>query len=376
MGYSRRGWLAYMTCGGAIAVALIMALSPAATAASAGVVIHPGYKGVVSPSNSVSQSGCGKVAAKHWHFSLKTGSGGVTSKGLASSCKKQVGSIGQTSSASTYGSVTVGVLLPKISASATNITANVATKYTAALSASDGGRSAVCNNAATTSTYDYTTWEWNNFHNYAYTDNYSYNGVYYNYSYNVASIPSPFNLNNTTYYYHDSGYSTFAFCEAFAYMFAEVYAYLMDLTLGTNSYPSSNGIGSNGIMFDTELGVENSTDWGASQYYYWDEGTQYGSNNTTLFSYNTSLTSFQYVFYPTFSYTTGTNNTLTWSSAASSTGQISWLGSFSHHDHYAIEMVAVMDASASNSWQHGSASWSFNMATLGNGLHLTSISIT
>jgi len=374
-GYSR-GWLSYLGGGGAVAIALIMILSPAANAASAGVVIHS-YHGVVSPNNSISQSGCGKaLEPKKWHFALKTGIGGSASKGIAGSCAKQVAGVGQTSYSSTYGGFTAGIILPKIPRTATTINASVEAKWTTSLVASDGGLSATCNNAPTTSTYNYTTWEWNSFSNYAYIDQYTSGSYSYNYSYNVASVPSPFVLNNTTYYYHDSGHSTFAYCEAYAYAFAEVYGYLMDTTTNTETFSSSNSIGYNGIFFDTTIEVYNETDWGCSQYYYWDEGTSYGSNTTTCFSYNTTLTSVIYSYYPTFTSTTGSNNTMTWTNASSTSGSIIFNGPFSAHDHYALLLYVYGDAYATNSWQHGYASWNFNMATLGNGMKLSSITIS
>jgi len=374
-GYSR-GWLSYLGGGGAVAIALIMILSPAANAASAGVVIHS-YHGVVSPNNSISQSGCGKaLEPKKWHFALKTGIGGSASKGIAGSCAKQVAGVGQTSYSSTYGGFTAGLVLPRIANTATSVNATVEAKWTASLTASDGGKSPVCNNAPSSSSYNDTEWEWNSFSNYAYIDQYTSGGFTYNYSYNLASVPSPFNLNNTTYYYHSQGFSTFAYCAADASAFAEVYGYLVDTTTHVTTYPSSNTIGANGILFETGVEVYNETDWGCSQFYEWDEGTSYGSNTTTCFSYNTTLTSYEYSYAGTFTSSTGTNNTLTWTNASSTTGSMVFSTTFSHHDAYALLLDVVGDASASNSWTHGSASWNFNMATLGNGMKLTSITIS
>jgi len=374
-GYSR-GWLAYLGGGGSIAIALIMILSPVANAASAGVVIHS-YHGVVSPNNSLSQSGCGKaLEPKKWHFALKTGIGGSASKGLAASCAKQVAGVGQTSSASTYGGFTAGLVLPRIANTATTVNASIEAKWTTSLSASDGGKSATCNNAPSSYSYNDTEWEWNSFSNYAYIDQYTSGGYSYNYSYNTASIPSPFNLNNTTYYYHSQGFTTFAYCIASAFAYADIYAYLVDTTTHVTTYSSSNTVGSNGFLFETGVEVYNETDWGCSQFYEWDEGTSYGSNTTTCFSYNTTLTSVVYSYSPTYSYTTGSNNSQTWTNSSSVAGSIVFSTTFSHHDAYALVLEVYGDAYASNSWQHGSASWNFNMATLGNGMKLTSITIS
>jgi len=379
LGYSRRGWLTALTGGGAVLAALIMMLSPVAAATGAGLTLHAKYKGVVSPSNSLSQSGCGKAAMQvHWHFALKTGLGGSASTGKASSCKKQIAGVGQTASASTYGGFTLAVGLPKLGANVNNISANAGIKFTATTTASDGGKSAVCNNAPSYNTYNFTEWEWNSFSNYAYQDNYSYNGIYYNYSYNVASVPSPFNLNNTTFYYHDSGWSIVAYCQAYTNAYMSVYAYLADLTTGTQMAASGNTLASTsyGSFFDIFTEVYNQTDYGCSQYYEWDQGTSYGSNTTTCFSYNTTLTSVIYTYVPTFSSTTGSNNSVVWTGSMSTTGSIWFNGPFTHGDHYAILLYVSASFYVYNGWQHGFASWGFNMATGGNGFHLTSITIT
>jgi len=374
-GHIRSGWMAYLGGGGAIAVALIMILSPAATAASVGVVIHS-YKGVVSPENSISQSGCGKaLQPKKWHFALATGIGGEASKGLAASCKKQVAGVGQYSSASTYGGFEAGIVLPKIARTATTINASIEAKWSTTLTSSDGG-SAACNNGLTTYSDNITEWEWNSFHNYAIQENDSSNGVWYNYSYNVASVPSPFNLNNTTYYYHDVSTSTFGFCEADAFTYAEVYGYLVDTTTNTETSASSNTVGSNGFLFETGVEVYNETDFGCGYYYEWDQGTSYGSNTSTCYSYNTTLTSYTYSYVPSYTFSSGTNNSVTWTNSSTVSGSIVFSGPFSTHDHYALLLEVFGDADAYNSWQHGSASWNFNMATLGNGMKLTSISIS
>jgi len=374
--YSRRGWLAYMTGGGAIAVALIMALSPMAGAASAGIVLHPHYKGVVAPSNSLSQSGCGKVSSsKKWHFSLKTGLGGDAGKGLASSCKKSLAGVGQTSSASSYGGFEAAIALPRIPHNAAAINASIEAKWTTTLSATDGGRSPACNGVTYTYTDNITEWEWNSFSNYAIQENDSNNGIWYNYSYNVASVPSPFNLNNTTFYYHDVSSGTDSYCEAFGEAFAEVYGYVMDTTTGSEIYQSSNTVGFNGEMFDVFIEVYNQTDFGCSQYYEWDQGYSYGSNATTCYSYNTTLTSELYNYVPTFTSSIGSNNSITWTNSSSVSGSIVFNGPFSSHDHYVLLLNVYADLYADNSWQHGSASYNFNMATLGNGMKLNSITI-
>jgi len=376
MSYSRRGWLGYLVGGGAIAVALIMALSPAATAASANF-LHAPYKGVVSPNNDIYQSGCGKVTAeKKWHFSMKKGVGGSESKGSAASCKKQIAGVGQSSDAESYGGFDLAFSLGKIPATATTVDANITASWAASFTASDGGKSPACNNLVNTYNDSFTEWEWNSFGSFAYQENDSYNGIWYNYSYNTASLPSPFNLNNTTYYYtyHDS--STYASCEAYGNAFAEVYGYLVDTTTGSEQYTSSNSIGSNGEMFDVFVEVFNETDFGCDQYYEWDEGSSYGSNTSTCYSYNTTLTSEVYSYVPTFTSSTGTSSTVSWSNTSSTTGDMTWSGPWASTDHFALVLYVYADVYAYNGWQHGSASFMFNMATLGHGFKLNKIVIS
>jgi hypothetical protein len=338
-------------------------------------VLHAAYKGVVSPENSLSQSGCGKVtSSKKWHFALKTGIGGESSKGSAASCKKQLAGVGQSAEAQMSGGFTIAMNLGRISASATTIDANVSASWSASFTASDGGHTA-CDSGIETILENITEWEWNSFSNDAYNESIDENGIWYNYTYNTASIPSPFNLNNTTYYYHDYYFEEFGDCEAYGDSFLEAYGYLIDTTTGSEMYQSSNSLGTNGIMFDTFTEVYNETDYYCENYSEWDEGSSY-SLPYTCYSYNTTLTSEIYSYYPTFSSSIGSNNTVSWTNSSASVGDIVFNGPFSATDHYALELEVYGDAYAYNSWQHGSANFVFNMATAGHQFKLNKVTIS
>jgi len=408
-GYSRRG-IALLTGGGAAVVALLMMMSPASAAASANLLHAAPYHGAVSPSNGLSQTGCGKVAiAKHWNFKMKTGLGGGIESGKATACKTQQGGIGQNSYVSANGGFTLGVAISKVPKGTNNITENMIAKYSVAITAADGFASTVtsptCTNAATIYSSDDIEYEWNgvlytytygnytynytSFSQYNYTD--TYNGGSYHYG--TGPIPSPFNYNNTTGFFHDTSYQYSAACSAYSY--GEVYTlnYLKDNNNGTTISPTGSNFGTplsyypeESVLFNAEVEVYNQTSWYCYNDIEW-LGAGYGSNSSAVgqgawhnysacYSYNTTLTSILYNYVPTFSSTTGTNNTLTDSSTNTASGSVWWDYTFNNHHSYTLVSEVYSYFDSSNSWQHGYASFGLNMASNGNGYKLASISLT
>jgi hypothetical protein len=378
--YRRSGWLAALTGAGVVAISLVMMLSPAASAANAAVILHAPYKGAVSPSTYLDIYGCAKAkVTKAFHFSLHTGIGAAASSGKASQCSKVVNGVGQTSDADYQVGAELALPL-KLAPGTTSVTLNTATSAAVAITTTDGVRNnslpmPACANGYSTVYENITEYEWNNFGSYNIseliieTGAYSY---YDNYSYGTGAIPSPFNLNNTTYYYHDFYQSTQSDCTASAEYEVEQYGYLIDTTTGLEQF--TNYTSSEDKFID--VSVTNETDFGSDGYYEWDEGYSYGSNSTTTFANNVTGSSIEVEncgVTCTFTSTPGTNNTQGWSSVGTTVNSMDWNNSFNTHDKYVLELELYVFIYAEDSWKHGYASWGLNMATLGNGYKLSSI---
>lgn len=385
VGYARmirydRGGVALLTGANAVLVALLMAGSSAATATTGALTVSPAYKGLVEPDNQIFDSGCSaKATLKHFKFNLHTGTGTGAGTGKAGNCgKKAPKGFSSDSNGGMYGGFGPALIkLPKVPSTTSNISANLAGKWTVTGSASDGG-SLACSNS-----YSYygssTWWYWNNFANAAYNESEFYDGVWYNYSYNLASIPTPFVYNNTTYQenYSYSDYS--AYCSVSAFFDYDLYGYLYDANTGDTTFYS----GSSAPEFAyTEVEVENDTYdyWQNSSY--WDEGYSYGPSN---YSYSYSFAGTEYSTYsysPTTgsysNYTTGTSSSLSYTNTTKFAGDsMWWTGPFSSTDQYYLELYLDVDGSADNDdFSHGSASFNFNMLSAGNGFKLSSITLT
>jgi hypothetical protein len=401
LGYSRA---ALLSGAGAALIALLMVGS--ATAASASVVtVHPAYHGVVAPFNSVSAQGCATTAkiVKKANFHLHTGIGAIDFNGKAGNCGAKLPK-GFTfyDDASAAGGFEAVIKLPSISANAQNVSANLAGKYSWTATVSTGGSSIACPSGLDLYVYNYTSWEWGynastfTFANSAYStiDYQYYGGTWYSYnsSYNVASVPSPFYLNNTTYYDHYSFSEVYSSGTCDASVSGSTYSYVevCDTTTGS-CYTAEGGAGAYDAFWG--MSVSNSTFWEpAHSSNYWDGPTNYGYNYSyAAYNGNTSGTSWynENIFYtsPYYNYTSGTNATATSMTMSGSnvlTGQSRYLNlsaqsyvpAFVPTDHYFLIYYIDTSMYATNSnWHHGSASFAFNGATLGNGIKLASITI-
>jgi hypothetical protein len=120
--------------------------------------------------------------------------------------------------------------------------------------------------------------------------------------------------------------------------------------------------------------VYNETDYYCENYTEWDGPSNFSySIPYSCYSYNTTLTSYVYSFSPTFTSSTGANNTQSYTSLGATAGAIWFDGPFSATDHYVLELDVYGDAYADNSWAHGYASWNYNVASAGNEIKLVSI---
>ncbi|MFI5418569.1 MAG: hypothetical protein ACHQ2Y_06720 [Candidatus Lutacidiplasmatales archaeon] len=402
-GYRRPSRLLALGSGSALtAVALMMVVSPLGMAAHASVVIHPPFSGAISPSNSIYVQGCGKVATdKQWSFKLGSGFGGTSTSGSANACKHSLYGVGTSSSADVSGGIEIAIPV-KMPAGSMNVTLNTAMSWSASLKVSDGSKTGACSANLYTYAYSSTYYEWNYNGVYFlnYNDTYSdySNGIWYNGSYGTTP-PSPFNLNNTTYYSNYQDYGASGGCTASAT--AEVYGnvWMVDESTGSTIYSNNSSIPgyqrycygsycytSAEPMYVT-LTVTNYTDWYCYQDTYWYGPSNYTYNYPlTCYSYNKTLTTYTqvytpgilssscgYTYYYQCTYYNGTGSA-TWSNSSAGTEQTWFNDSFTTGDHYAMFIQLSTYQYASQSWTKGSASWVFNMLTLGHGFRVTSIS--
>ncbi len=378
-----------------MALSLIMILSPASAAASAGLVITAKYHGVAVPENYLDTYGCGKAkTVQPWKFDLKTGVGGSSSTGSVGECKKTLDGVGTSSDAEQGGGFEVAIPF-KVTASTTNVTANIASKVALTLKASNGVASNTapapkCNDATPFSEFD-AFYEWNysltpygyyDFNDINYSEYYNSTSYSYAYTYGNAATPSPFNLNNTTLeelvdYSGISGY-----CEAETFMYLDQDVDLVDNTNGTYIPATSGNLLDYADFF---MYTYTDIDYVCGYDFYWYGPSNYTFGNTTsmCISYNTTSSYIDYdaevgpSYTYTYTYSSGTNNTMVYSlptnAFASST---SWDYSFVASHHYSFEWSVYMYIYGYDSWKKGSASWAFNAATGGDGIKLTNLSLT
>jgi hypothetical protein len=152
---------------GAVAVALVMLLSPMA---SAGVAHPAAFKGASwYPSESWSTAGCGSVKMTAPHFATLTGAGRWAGSATAATCAKSVGTTGLDSNAQTSGQINVVAPLHLATGSGgVNVTwsLQVAWSYNAAVNVTNP----TC--PGSTSNYSYYEYWIPTWYNYTYTSSY------------------------------------------------------------------------------------------------------------------------------------------------------------------------------------------------------------
>ncbi len=401
--------MALLSGAGAVMIALLMVGS--AAAANANTVLHPRFHGVVAPHESTYVNGCGSSAklgkAK---FSLRTGNALLGFSGKAGACAKVPKGFSFYNSASASQGFEAVIALPHATNATTNVTANWAGKYSYTAALTTGTRANSCPGSAVLNyfwyNYTYDEWGYNattfSFSSYAYNDtDYGYSAAThawfsYNSSYNWASVPTPFNLNNTSYQDHfayNEIYSSFE-CDSSASWDIQTTIEVCDTNAGFCWYET----GSTGFIFQyAGISLINDVYWespsvdsywyGPSSYSYNYTYPAYNGNTTgsTWYYENETSTSFTYQ-------TGGTPNatSISASGVVNLAGQSSWAnysssfyGSYcasygyyciTNGDHlYAEIMVSASMSASNNNWAHGSASFAFNGATLGNGIKLGSI---
>jgi hypothetical protein len=398
VGTKRAGWRGRVTglAGlGAAAVAILMMAYPAAGAVGPALLLHAPYKGAAyAPSNNVYTTGCAAAkVTKPWVFHLKTGIGGAVDSGIAVACKKTAANVGTYSDASVGGGFSLAIPV-KIGGGSHSVGANVAYKLAGLLKANDGLTSGVgaCNYGINNYWSTYADYNWN--YNGAYFPNYNDSGTYksssgYSYSYSYGTpTPSPFNMNNTTASYVGYSYGGYGACEARATFSLSADAQLMDINKNAPMNQTGNTLETCTTFFgftycnpaiSVEVSIVNTTSWGCYAYTDW-----YGPTNKstvqplTCYTYNKTLTSTVAIYYPisSSSITTGTANNASLTLPSSGSGTMWWNDTFNGKHHYYLVVMVNAYADAYDTWKKGSASWTLNIGTLGNGIALTGISVT
>ncbi len=370
---------------GAVAVALIMVLSPSAGAVSPGTTLTAPFKGSVEPFSYADIQGCGKnTVTKAAGFDAKTGAISTAATSSSTACPKKTAPIGGSYS-DFEGGVELGLSFKtKVAATSVNLTA--AWKGSVAMSVSDGlpaGTTASCSAAWEIYDYHYDEYSWNYTpatgfasYNYSYSDVGNY-FTGYSYAYGTGPIPKPFHLNSTTYRYIDIFKDKDRTCQSYDYLQAYTYASLLD----TNTLSSWTGSSSNSAItepFAADMEIYNQTDYQCSEYDYWygPTNTSIGSLNYSCSWYNSTTQSELYVYSPTASSSVGTNNSLSLSMALTGTGSYTFAGTFPAHQTYELIFEFYVFGDTGQSWTGGSANAAFNFGTAGNGFDLKSVTIT
>jgi len=260
IGLSRR-IVGLTTSGGALAVALIMALSPAA--AAAGHTYHAPYAGAVSSTNSYTdQSGCATGAlTSPVNWSSTTGILTLAAKASAKNCPAQLAGVGGNSYGSGSGGVDVAIPIKVATSAAHSISVNWKIHATSSSSYTPG----TCTLATTTSfqycesgadvsvygftylvdltngTYFYPTNYWD-YYNESFNETYCYSGTCYNYTYAFAYG----SLGNVSWFINGTlnkldSYAIVTYLDAYASAFAESYTATLTGASGSASFSMAGG---------------------------------------------------------------------------------------------------------------------------------------
>ncbi|MCI4368258.1 MAG: hypothetical protein L3K09_01665 [Thermoplasmata archaeon] len=333
---------------------VLMLLLLSAMPAGAGTPYHTysaPYHGGILPTSSLTTYSCrsSAIQTKAWHFNLKTGFGGGSDSVAAHACNQSQYRLGAQSSASASGGEEVSVAI-KVPSGTLNVSANVTFAYTAAIRAAVGTLTGACPttgfNSTSASYYDGSGWSY------------------------WPTLNSPIVYSNHTYfyYYHNGGAS--GSCSSFASVDAGLSGFMVASNglAGYSLTPSAVQVG--GYVW-----ITNSTYWNCYNYTLWSYGGWYNNSGSCSSSNQTQTQSCVYsCSWPTIGSFVPTMN-------------MTFLGSST------FTMWASQNFSASASWDlfinpfaslqvytygfpKGSALSTVNMATLGNGVTLRSITVT
>ncbi|MFI5417638.1 MAG: hypothetical protein ACHQ2Y_01890 [Candidatus Lutacidiplasmatales archaeon] len=331
-----------------IVVTSVLLLAPIASGSVPSTTLHAPYKGGIVPSASLQTYTCAKATqVKPWHFNFHSGVGGAFTTVSAKACpmnQYRLGDYGR-------GTATTGAIISiavKVPVGIHNVTASVRLNWSATILERNGTTNGVCPSFPTNST----------------------SGSYYNgssWSY-YPSLSGPIAYTNQTYfyYYHSYGAQSNG-CQSWSAINAYMQEVMVD-TSGTASASMNPGI----VNFaDAYVSTQNSTDWICHNYTLWSYGS-WSNSTVTCNNYNSTINSASYDY---LTRTTGTNSTLTFSGRSTLTMWALANGTASRNWVFWLLPYVFLDCYTVG-WNRGSAVGSFNMATLGNGLTVQSITVT
>jgi hypothetical protein len=324
-GYRASRVVSFGAGGAAAAIVALMVLAPAGLGITPLVYKAP-FKGVVGKFMSIYVSGCA-TAKGSGAFSMTSGSGTAIAAATAKTCSGTLGGV----NAQSYGSGDWG----------TNSAIKVVMPVTGTDNLTDSWSIA-----------------WASAGSYSHTGSCPIKSFAYGYTY-VSS----------TYAYWDNytGYS--GSCSASVSAYGQVYTYLVDTTSGQYSYP---------LYTQQPLSVSMSASNYTSTGFTWYKDTSWSSSSGYSF-YNGSYSNNYSAQYSHVGgvYCYGNTCPSSWSNSSSGPAT-SWINgtAFNHLHKYAFVFEIYASAYGSVSgWAHALSTTNMNLATLGNGAKLVSVTI-
>lgn len=368
-------------------VALLIVLAPLALGSPTASVVRPPYKhAVVQPGYDEYRYGCGAIKISHqWGFDRKSGMASINTNGKATTCRYPQYGYGTYGNIYDYGQVYVGIPF-HIATGATHLQVNVSASWIASLTASDGG-TPVCGNYAS---YDDTSvsTEWGyvstafgsgfTYYNSSYANLGSspWSSVWSNGTSGNAPVPSPFHENATSLLSWSHSWGSSAYCESYAGGYVTSYAQLLDRSNGTYVPQTGDTIGDSGTLFALFVETVNQTQWACSNSTYWNGPSATWSNSTrSCTTWNSTVDSYWYTYVPTYTYSSGHNNSVTASNISATSGSWYWNYSFNGRHNYELFFYFYGQVYGYTTWPSpGFASYRLDIATGGTGYRVTSIS--
>lgn len=340
------------------ALVVLMAMAPVGVGATAPAVTHTApYKGGVLPSSTLTTYSCNAKAVQvtPWHFHLRTGIGGGADAVSTKACSQIPYRLGSQSQATASGSMEVSIQAG-FPSGVRNFSANVTLAYTGVIKETNGSSNGACPstpfNSISASYYNGTSWSY----------------------WPTISHPVQFTNNTYFYYYRNDGAS--GSCGSYSTLNAGIVGVIIasnglagyGLNGVTPSSPSSFSVGGT-------VATYNSTYWSCYNYTLWSYGSWSNSSGSCSNSNQTAHT--QSSTYSTLStYTTGTNSSMTFTGLLKFTF---WYLADFHSISRTWDLFLIPSGSVNcytYGFPHGTAMGALNMATGGNGVTLSSFTIT
>lgn len=383
--------------GGSITLVVLLVVPATSLATTTAVQFHAPYQGYLHGFQLVQTSGChASATVRHnWTFNLTTGDGQGSWYGRAGGCVSPTGPWAPTHSAAAIdGAYSAGIQLTPASGRASNLTAQLGGNLSIRLSASDGSSGPACPSGPPVTSVNDTIWEWNltytggrrHFADFAYNYQDYANGNWSNESNASAPIPSPFPLNNTTYYSHYENQTFERSCLAVVRVYVLMSAALV-LTNPPEYVADQYGGGPNPYaafpnnnMYVIGLQVSNSSSWSWSEGREWDG--PHSLNLTEPFSiYSSNDTISSERFYApvnsstSYHWATEGNDSPRWVVSYALSGvTLDFPGPFNLSRLQALGILFEIDASATvQNWRHGSASFEVGAPASTHDLEVRSI---